>query len=168
VEIALIAALARNRAIGRRGALPWHLPDDLAHFKRTTTGRPVLMGRRTFEAIGRPLPRRANIVVSRDPRFRAEGCRRADSLDAGIAAAEPAPGVFVIGGQSVYEQLLPRADRLWLTFIEADVEGDAFFPEFDLAAFALVSETHHARDARHCYAFRTAHYERRRSVENDT
>ena len=160
MRIALIAALARNHAIGFRGKLPWHLPSDLAHFQQTTLGRPVLMGRKTYESIGRPLPGRENIVVSRDPAFDAAGCRVAGSLEKGLALAAPAERVLVIGGASLYEQLLPRADRLYLTFVDAEIEGDAFFPKLDFTRFELVSETLHARDDRHPFAFRIARFDR--------
>jgi dihydrofolate reductase len=160
VEIALIAALARNRVIGVGGQLPWHLPDDLAHFKRTTAGSPVLMGRRTFASIGRPLPRRENIVLSRDRGFTAKGCRVAASLEAGLAAAAGAEVLFAIGGQSLFEALLPRADRMHLTWVEADVAGDAFFPEVDFSAWKCTDEVAHPRDDRHRYAFRIASYAR--------
>ena len=160
MQIALIAALARNRAIGVDGRLPWHLPDDLAHFKRTTAGSPVLMGRRTFESIGRPLPRRENIVLSRDRGFAPKGCRVAATLEAGLAAAAGAEVLFGIGGQSLFEALLPWADRMHLTWVEADVAGDAFFPEVDFSAWKCVDEVAHARDDRHRYAFRIASYAR--------
>lgn len=126
--LSLIAAMDRNRLIGRDGRLPWRLPADLAHFKRLTLGKPVLMGRRTFESIGRPLPGRHNIVLSRDPRFTAEGCTVVHGLDAGLLAAGSAPELMVIGGASVYAQCLPRAERMYLTLVEAEDEGDVFFP----------------------------------------
>ena len=160
MQVALIAALARDRTIGVGGRLPWHLPDDLAHFKRTTIGRPVLMGRRTFASIGRPLPRRDNIVVSRSPGFAPAGCRVVTSIEAGLAAAADAEILFVIGGQSLFEALLPQANRLHLTWVEADVAGDAFFPEVDLSAWKCLDEVAHPRDDRHHYAFRIASYAR--------
>ena len=131
--VSLVAALARNRVIGAGNRLPWHLPEDLKRFKRLTMGSPVIMGRRTHESIGRPLPGRRNIVVTRQAGARWDGCEVARSLDAAIALAGNAPEVFVIGGAELYRLALPRADRLHLTLIDADHRGDAFFPAFDPA-----------------------------------
>jgi dihydrofolate reductase len=137
--ISLVAAVAANRAIGNRWTLPWRLPADLARFKRLTTGHAVLMGRKTFQTIGGALPARRNIVLSRDPGFAAAGCTVAHSVEEALAAAGAARGavgkaadeLFVIGGASVYELFLPIADRLYLTRIEVDAPGDAFFPPID-------------------------------------
>lgn len=125
----LIAALARNRVIGRGNAMPWHLPEDLKRFKALTLGHPVIMGRKTFESIGRPLPGRDNIVVSRAG-FTAAGIRPARSLEEAIDVAGGRPA-FVIGGGEIYRLALPHATRLHLTEIDAEPEGDAWFPEFD-------------------------------------
>lgn len=131
MRLSLIAALADNRVIGRGNALPWRLSADLKHFKALTLGKPVLMGRRTFGSIGRPLPGRHNIVVSRDPAFRAEGCTVVRSVQEALEAAAGSEEVMVIGGAQLYAQLLDRADRMYLTLVHAEVEGDAWFPEFD-------------------------------------
>jgi dihydrofolate reductase len=131
--VSLVAALARNRVIGTGNRLPWHLPEDLRRFKRLTMGAPVIMGRKTHESIGKPLPGRRNIVVTRQPGARWEGCEVAGSLEAALAAAGDAPEVFVIGGAELYAAALPRADRLHLTLIDAEYEGNAFFPAFDPA-----------------------------------
>jgi dihydrofolate reductase len=136
---ALVAALARNRVIGVGNRLPWRLPEDLARFKRLTLGAPVIMGRKTRESIGRPLPGRRNIVVTRARDASWEGCVVARSLDAALAAADDAAVAFVIGGAELYAQALPRADRLYLTLIDADYAGDAWFPEFDAAAWREVA-----------------------------
>jgi dihydrofolate reductase len=136
---ALVAALARNRVIGIGNRLPWRLPEDLARFKRLTLGAPVIMGRKTRESIGRPLPGRRNIVVTRARDASWEGCVVARSLDAALAAADDAAVAFVIGGAELYAQALPRADRLYLTLIDADYAGDAWFPEFDAAAWREVA-----------------------------
>jgi dihydrofolate reductase len=136
-KLSLLAALARNRVIGRQGRLPWHLPEDLKRFKRMTLGAPVIMGRKTYESIledlGKPLPGRDNIVISRTPGFSAPGCRAVTSLGAAIAEAARGGGSeqFVIGGAEIYRLALPLAARMHLTEIDADFEGDAFFPEFD-------------------------------------
>ena len=135
--VSLVAALARNRVIGTGNRLPWHLPEDLKRFKRLTMGAPVIMGRKTHQSIleqaGRPLPGRRNIVVTRQADARWDGCEVARSLDDAIALAGEAPEVFVIGGAELYRLALPRADRLYLTLIDADYEGDTFFPAFDPA-----------------------------------
>jgi dihydrofolate reductase len=151
--LSLIAAVAENRVIGRGGALPWHLPDELAHFKRSTLGKPVLMGRHTFVSIGRPLPGRANVVVSRTAGFAPAGVAVAPDLDAALALAAGAPEAVVIGGALLYREALPRADRIYLTRVHARPEGDAFFPELDPREWreSLVAE--HPADARHAHAF---------------
>lgn len=154
MRLSLVAAMDRNRLIGAGDRLPWRLPADLAHFKRLTLGKPVLMGRRTFESIGRPLPERHNIVVTRDRGFRAEGCTVAHSLDAGLAAAAPAPEVMVIGGASVYAQCLARAGRMYLTRIDAELEGDTFFPAWDPAEWREVERREFQPDARNAYPYR--------------
>ncbi len=139
--LVLIAAVARNRVIGREGALPWHLPADMAHFRAATAGCPVIMGRKTWESLPprfRPLPGRRNIVVTRQPDWQADGAAVANDLAAAIALAGAAPRVFVIGGAELYAAALPIADELLLTEIDADVDGDAQFPDFDRAAFAEV------------------------------
>jgi dihydrofolate reductase len=134
-RVTIIVARARNGVIGHRNALPWHLPEDLRHFKAVTTGHAILMGRRTFESIGRALPGRRTIVVTRNPAWRHEGCERAASLDEAIAiAARPGPDaaiatdeVFVIGGAELYREALSRADRALVTEIDLEPEGDAHF-----------------------------------------
>lgn len=146
--LSIIAAIARNGVIGRGNALPWHLPADLRHFKTVTMGRPVIMGRRTHESIGRPLPGRLNIVVSRNPDFRAEGCTVVASLADALQAASGAAEVFVVGGAQLYAEALPRADRLYLTRVEAEVEGDTWFPAFDAGAWRTVSSDMGAPDGK--------------------
>ncbi len=129
--LSLIAALASNGVIGNRGTLPWHLPEDLRFFKAQTLGHSVIMGRRTWEAIGRPLPGRRNIVVTRSPGFAATGALVASSLDAALELCEGEGAAFVIGGAQLYRDALPRAERLVLTEIHRAFDGDTSFPEFD-------------------------------------
>jgi dihydrofolate reductase len=129
VRHSLIVAAAENGVIGRGNRLPWHLPADLAHFKRTTLGHPVIMGRRTWESIGKPLPGRRNIVVSRTPGFIAPGCEVATDLAAAYALCGEEPEAFVIGGAKLYEAALPGADRIYLTRVLAGVDGDSRFPD---------------------------------------
>lgn len=142
--ISLIAAVARNGVIGRGNALPWRLPEDLKRFKALTTGHPVIMGRKTFESIGRPLPNRRNVVVSRDRNFAAAGCEIAVCVaDALAACATSATEIFVIGGAQIYEQSLPFAHRLYLTEIQEEFDGDARFPEWDDRQWREASREHH-------------------------
>jgi len=143
MRLSLIAAVAANGVIGRAGGLPWRIPADLRHFKAVTLGKPVIMGRKTWQSIGRPLPGRRNIVVSRDARFVAEGAEVAASLDAALAAVADAEEAMVIGGAAIYAEALPRADRLYLTEVHADVEGDVYFPEFDRAAWRETAREDH-------------------------
>lgn len=142
-RVSVIAALARNRVIGIENRLPWRLPEDLAHFKALTLGHPILMGRKTFESLGRPLPGRANIVITRNPDYRPDGCRVADSIPAALALCGDADEVFFIGGAELYAQVIPLADRLYLTEVGIEAEGDAWFPEYDRAAFKEVARESH-------------------------
>jgi dihydrofolate reductase len=143
--LSLIAAVARNGAIGKDNALLWRLPEDLQFFKRTTLGCPVIMGRKTYDSIGRPLPGRRNMVVTRNPAWSAPGVETALSLEAAIALVADAPKVFVIGGAQLYAQALPLANELVLTEVNADYEGDTFFPAWNKTAFTEASrEVHHA------------------------
>ena len=166
MKISLIVAVSRNGVVGRNGALPWQLPADLKHFKAVTMGKPVVMGRKTYESIGRPLPGRLNIVVTRNPDFLAEGCTVVASLDEAIRAGAGVEEIFVIGGAELYRAALASADRIYFTRVEADVEGDTFFPSFDEAAWRVVSSEAHAADEKNAMAFRFEILERR-NVMND-
>src|SRR3972149_7478103 len=135
MTVTIIAALASNRIIGRGNRMPWHISDDLKRFKALTLGHPVVMGRKTFESIGKPLPGRDNIVVTRSQAFAAPGCRVVHSLAEALAAAQGASEVFVIGGAQIYALALPLADRLQLTEVDAAIDGDAYFPDFDRGAW---------------------------------
>lgn len=152
-RLSIIAAVARNDAIGRDNALLWRLPEDLKFFKRTTLGCPVIMGRKTWDSIGRPLPGRRNIVITRNTAWRAEGAEVFHDLDSALAATADAPKVFVIGGGELYAQALPLADELVLTEVDADFDGDTFFPPWDRKAFHEVSRETHMADAGWAYHF---------------
>ena len=143
--LSLVVAMDRNRVIGRDGGLPWRLSADLKYFKSITMGKPIVMGRRTHESIGRPLPGRENIVITRDPDYVAPGCRVVHHLDDVLAL--PAPEVMVIGGASLYADLLPRAQRLYLTEVLAEVTGDTWFPDFDRGDWREISRSDHRADA---------------------
>ena len=156
----LVVAVARNGVIGRDNQLPWRLPDDLAYFKRVTLDHPVIMGRRTYQSIGRALAGRENIVVTRDRDFHAPGCLVVASLDEAWKAARDAPEVCVIGGTSLFREALPIADRIHLTEVEAEVPGDTFFPRFDRSEWTEREVSRHPADERHAYPFRIVVLER--------
>lgn len=160
MRLALIAAVGRNGAIGRDNQLLWHLPEDLKHFKRTTMGCPVVMGRRTFDSIARALPGRRNIVVTRNPAWSHEGVETAASLEAALARVRDAERVFVIGGGQLYAQALPLADELVLTEVDASPQADTFFPAWDRTAFIETSRERHAAGDGPAFDFVT--WERRR------
>ncbi len=158
--LTLIVARARNGVIGRDNQLPWRLPEDLAFFKRTTMGAPIIMGRKTHESIGRPLPGRRNIVVSRDATRRYEGCDTVTSLDAALAAA-PANEAFLIGGAQLYRDAIARADKLIITEIDADFDGDTHFPAPDVAHWREVSRETHRAAAPNAFDFAFVTYEQK-------
>ena len=151
-SLTLIAAVAQNRAIGLRGRMPWHLPDDLRHFKRVTLGKPVVMGRKTWEVIGRPLPGRQNIVISRNRDYRARGCEVAHSLDAALGVAEGAE-LMIIGGGELYRQALPGAQRMVLTIVDCAPEADTWFPAWSKSDWKLAGSEQHPTDDRHAFGF---------------
>ena len=157
VQIAIIVAMDSNRVIGNANRLPWHLPADLAHFRAITMGKPILMGRRTHESIGRPLPGRDNIVISRNRNYTAEGCTVVHSLEEAVQAAAGHDEIMIIGGAELYRQALPQADVLYLTRVEGAFEGDAFFPELDDSAWREVQRSERAPDEKnpYCYSFVT-------------
>lgn len=145
MKLILIAAVARNGVIGHDNQLLWHLPEDLAHFKRTTLGAPVIMGRKTWDSLParfRPLPGRRNVVLTRQPGWQAPGAEVAHSLDSALAGLQDVPKVFVIGGAELYAAALPQADALVLTEIDRDFDGDACFPAWDRSAFIEQSRQH--------------------------
>lgn len=163
-RLSLIVAMTENRLIGANNAMPWHLPADLAFFKATTLSHPVVMGRKTFESIGKALPGRRNIVVSRDPGYLAQGCVMATSLEQSLREAGPSSEVFVIGGGLLFEAMLPRAARIYLTQIHATLEGDTFFPALDPAEWQEVSRQHHPRDQKNAFDLTFLTLDRRPAV----
>jgi len=146
IKIAMIAAMGRNRVIGRDNKMPWHLPEDLKYFRATTWGKPIVMGRKTFDSLGRPLPGRSNIVVSRQVGLEIPGVQVVSSIEQGLERArhqaelDAVDEIMVIGGGKLYEQCLPLADRLYLTRVDLEPEGDAWFPEFSAAQWELSEE----------------------------
>jgi dihydrofolate reductase len=139
MTVTIIAARSRNGVIGRGNQLPWRIPEDLKRFKALTLGHAVIMGRKTFASLGRPLPGRDNIVVTRSADFSAPGCHVVPSLEAALAAAGRASEVFVIGGAEIYARAMPLASRLQLTEVDVSIDGDAYFPDFDRSAWREVS-----------------------------
>jgi dihydrofolate reductase len=157
--LSVIAAMARNRVIGIHNTLPWRLPEDLKHFKALTMGHHIIMGRKTYESIGKPLPGRTTVIVTRDAGYQVEGCVTATSIEDAIAACGEDEEIFFVGGAEMYAQVLPRADRLYLTEIQAEYEGDAWFPEFNLSIWKESARQAHVSDAGLGYHFVT--YQRR-------
>lgn len=153
MRITLVAAVAKNGVIGRDGDLPWRLPDDLKAFKRLTLGKPVVMGRKTWESIGRPLPGRHNVVMTRSQNFDAPGAGVVRSAEEALELLADHEEIMVIGGGAIYRQFLDRAGRIYLTEVDAEVDGDVTFPELDPGQWAEVSRDHHPADDRHAYAF---------------
>ncbi|HVQ62253.1 MAG TPA: dihydrofolate reductase [Burkholderiales bacterium] len=159
-RVSIIAALARNRAIGRGNAMPWRLPEDLKRFRRLTMGHAVIMGRKTFESIGRPLPGRDNIVITRSRDWDPSGCVTVHSLEDALRAVDSSHDAFVIGGAQIYALALPFARRLYLTEIERDFEGDAFFPELDASSWRETSRERHAAGGTEGFDYAFVEYER--------
>ncbi len=159
MKIALIVAASQNNVIGLDNQLPWHLPEDLQYFKAVTMGKPILMGRKTYDSIGRPLPGRTNIVLTRDANWSAEGVVVVNDLDSATAASEKAcvaAGVdelMIIGGEQIYRKFLPIADKLYLTKVEAVVEGDAYFPAIDSDQWQQVAEKIPEKVGNYSYRF---------------
>lgn len=166
MTLSIIAALGHNRAIGYQNQLPWRLPADLQRFKQLTMGHHILMGRKTFESIGRPLPGRTSVIITRQPEYKAEGCLIAHSLDEAIALATSRgeQEAFVIGGADIYAQALSRADRMYLTLVEAEPEADAFFPVFDESDWKSSDEVVFMADEKHKHAMRFVTLQKRSQV----
>ncbi len=163
MRLSLIVAMDKNELIGVNGRIPWHLPDDMKWFRQQTLGKPVIMGRKTFESIPdrfRPLPGRHNIVLSRHNDYEAEGVTAVHSIEAALAAAGDVAEIVVIGGAELYAQVLPQADRLYLTLIDAEFVGDVHFPEIDPAEWCEIYRQEHPADDRHDCPFTWLIWER--------
>lgn len=144
--VSIVVAMDRNRLIGNNNQLPWQLPADLIHFKKLTMGKPIIMGRKTYESIGRPLPGRDNIVLTRTATFQAEGVFVTNSLQQALEHVASTEEAMIIGGSAVYELALPSADRLYITYVEDSYQGDAWFPEIDTDQWDIISTERHAAD----------------------
>lgn len=162
-RIAAIVAVANNGVIGKEGGLPWYLPAELARFKQTTTGHPIIMGRKTHESIGRALPGRTNLVITRNKDFKAEGCEIVSSLDEAIEKAKKSEGadeIFIIGGEQIYSEALPLLDRIYLTKVDTEVDGDKFF-RYDPREWRQISSEKHSADEKNKHNFEFTVLERR-------
>lgn len=160
--LSAIVAMAENRVIGKDNKLPWHLPADLKHFKSITTGHPILMGRKTYESIGRPLPNRTNIIMTRDAAYHAAGCIVVTSIEKALeqATVHEAGEIFIIGGAEIYRQLMPHIQRIYLTIVHHQFDGDAYFPELDMDEWKKVENVKHAPDEQNIYAYEFVTLER--------
>lgn len=171
IGLSLVVAMAQNGVIGRENGLPWHLPKDLAYFKQITMGHPIIMGRKTFESIGRPLPGRTNIVVTRQKSWASDGVEKVDSVSAAIDLAEviahsdSLSEYMLIGGASLYGQVLGSAAKIYMTEVCAEIEGDTKFPEFDKSQWREVSRENHSADAHNPYDYSFVVYERNANNE---
>lgn len=160
-SLSIIVAMAKNRTIGIGNTLPWRIPADLQHFKKLTMGHHMIMGRKTFESIGKPLPGRTTVVVSHDRNLKIDGCIVAHSLQEAVAACASDPQVFVTGGADIYAQALGLADRLYITEIQQDIAGDAAFPEFDLSKWLEISREAHHQEAPQPLKYHFVEYRRK-------
>ena len=152
MRLSIIVAMTRNRVIGKDNDMPWHLPAELRHFKHLTMGKPIVMGRRTFESIGRVLPGRKNIVITRDPQFSFRGVTVVHAFDAAIRAASGVEELMIIGGANLYRQTLDRVDRLYITLLDVELEGDTFFPEFNREHWVQTEKVRREADGNNEYA----------------
>lgn len=153
MTFSLIVATTQNNVIGKNNQMPWHLPTDLAWFRQNTTGKPVIMGRKTFESIGRPLPKRINIVLSRQP-FEHGGVTWKDSLESAVDFVKDSEEIVLIGGSELFKQYLPKADKLYLTQIQAEIEGDTFFPELNWNEWKIEYDEYRQADENNVYDLR--------------
>ena len=158
--LSMIVAHANNRVIGKNNDMPWHLPADLAYFKKSTLGKPIIMGRKTFQSIGRPLPGRKNIVISRDESYQVEGVDVVNSVEAALALVVDSEEVMVIGGGAIYQHCLAAAQRLYITHIDADIDGDTYFPDYDLSVWKKVASDIRPSDEKNQYQLDFSVYEK--------
>lgn len=163
MTISIIVAMGNNRAIGKDNRLLWHLPADLKYFKNTTMGKPVLMGRKTFESVGKPLPGRKNIIISGRKDFRAPGCVTAGTIEEAIEKSKPAEEIFIAGGGEIYSQSMSLTNKLYITKVSYSPEADTFFPEIDPEMWKLIKCTDHRADEKNSYDMKFMVYERIRN-----
>lgn len=159
--ITIIAAIGKNRELGKDNDLIWHLPNDLKRFKKVTSGHDVIMGRKTFESLGKPLPNRTNIIITRNGNFKAEGCVIVNSLNEAIEASKTDPNPFILGGAEIYKQSIKIADVLDLTLVDAELDADVFFPEIDMTIWKETSRQDFKADEKHQYGYSFVTYLRK-------
>jgi dihydrofolate reductase len=160
--ISIIAAMGKNKVIGIKNTLPWKLPADMEHFKQLTMGKPVIMGRKTFESLSNPLPGRKNIVITHLPDYKAEGCIVVHSAEEALKEAENHEEVMIAGGATIYKEFLPKADKMYLTLIDADFKGDAYFPQYKIEEWGETAYEEHERDKDNPYNYVFLVLERKR------
>lgn len=160
--VTIIAAVGRNRALGKNNDLIWHLPADLRRFKSLTRGHHVIMGRKTYESLGKPLPNRTNIVVSRNEDYEASGCVIVSSLEEALQEAKSDPNPYILGGAEIYKQALPLCDLMDLTLVHEDFEADAFFPDFDESEWEMIGREDFKRDEENSYDYSFVQYKKRK------
>ena len=158
--ISIIVAVAHNGVIGGKNAMPWHISEDLKRFKAITSGHPVVMGRKTFESLGKPLPNRRNVIITRNHDYRVPGAETAASLEEALSLFAPSEDVFIIGGGEIYRQALPFADRMYITWVLADIDGDTTFPEFDPCDWKATFSERHEHGEKFPLPFEFVNYER--------
>jgi dihydrofolate reductase len=161
-RLSIITAMAANRVIGVENRLPWHLPEDLQHFKTLTMGHHIVMGRKTYDSIGKPLPGRTTIIITRNVDYAVPGCMAVNSIDAALIVANGDDEVFFVGGAALYAQALPLVDRIYLTEIKRDFPGDAHFPQFDLSQWNEVSREKHTTTGSEPYEYHFVVYDRKK------
>ena len=157
--ISLVCAMAKNRVIGKDNQMPWHLPADLKHFKSVTMSKPIVMGRKTYESIGRPLPGRQNVVISRNSDYKLDGCDVVNSINSAITLLSDHEEIMIIGGGFLYSQMIEQADKLFLTFIDLEVDGDTQFPEFEHLNLTETASEQHKPDEKNKYNYQFVNYE---------
>lgn len=160
--ISIIVAVGKNNEIGKDNQLLWHLPNDLKYFKQITMGLPVIMGRKTFESIGKPLPGRTNVIITRNANYHPESCIVVDSIQNAMKATMPAQDIMIIGGADIYEQTLPIADRIYVTEVDAELDADKFFPKIDLNHWEEISRKHNQKDEKNKFDHDFVVYKRKR------
>lgn len=159
--LSMVVAMGKNRAIGLNNQMPWHMPADLQHFKQVTLGKPIVMGRRTYESIGKPLPNRRNLILSSQTNLNIPGCEVFSSIESVLDTLKDQPEIMIIGGANLYQQCLAKTQRLYLTFIDHDFDADAYFPEWNLTEWTELSREDHPADLKNAYDYSFVTLERK-------
>jgi dihydrofolate reductase len=160
MKISLIAAMGKNRVIGKDNKLLWKLPKDMKRFRTLTSKKPIIMGRKTYESIGRPLPNRTNIIITRDKNYKVQGCVVVHTIDESLDSAKDSDEVMIIGGCQIYKEFLPKANKMYLTYVDGEFEADAYFPEFNEDEWKVILKENHKKDEYHNFDFTFVNLER--------